>query len=145
MPEFYPTRPFTEKERARFWSKVQKSDGCWLWTGSTKGKGYGSFHTGPKFLLAHRVAWEMTHGAIPNNLQIDHLCRNHACVNPEHMELVDSRTNTLRGTGITARMASKTHCPQGHLMPTDPVERRRGCPICRRDVYPKWRRARDAE
>ena len=82
----------------RFWSKVNKSDSCWEWTGLTVGNGYGRFwdaNTG-RMALAHRLAYEMVRGAIPPGLHIDHLCRNRKCVNPEHLEAVTQRVNNMR-------------------------------------------------
>lgn len=58
--------------------------------------------------MAHRIAWELTNGEIPKGLQIDHLCMNKPCVNPEHMELVTNRENKLRWA------AQLTKCPKGH-------------------------------
>lgn len=87
--------------------------GCWLWTGSISSGGYGRhWDNGPKY--AHRISWEMINGAIPAEMTIDHLCRNRACVNPEHMEVVPMMVNTLRGSGPTAANAKKTHCSHGH-------------------------------
>jgi HNH endonuclease len=63
---------------------------------------------------AHRVAYEMWFGPIPDGLVIDHLCRNRACVNPAHMEPVTHRENLLRGTGASARQAAKKTCIRGH-------------------------------
>ena len=93
-------------------------DGCWLWTGSKNNAGYG--HMGirvdgrRKIIPVHRVAYEHFVGPIPEGLQIDHLCRVRACFNPEHLEPVSSRINTLRGTSGAAVNAAKTHCDRGH-------------------------------
>jgi len=103
----------------RFWSKVNKHGPipqhkpelgpCWLWTGAMDGKDYGHIWANGKLQPSHRIAWEMAHGPIPDGLQPDHLCRNHACVNVAHLELVTSKENTLRGDGPTARRANQTH------------------------------------
>lgn len=70
----------------RFWEKVSKSsDGCWLWTGATNGKGYGRFGVGGKNKFAHRVAYEMSRGAIPLGMIVMHRCDTPACVNPNHL------------------------------------------------------------
>lgn len=97
----------------RFWEKVNKLDGCWEWT-AFKNDGYGVFKVGGVIQLAHRVAYELVIGKIPEGMIIDHLCRNRGCVNPAHMEVVNNRTNVLRGVSIVAKNALATHCPQGH-------------------------------
>jgi HNH endonuclease len=121
----------------RFWSKVQRSEsGCWEWT-AAKTVGYGRFADKGRTLLAHRVAYELLIGPIPEGLQIDHLCRNPSCVNPAHLEPVTSRENLLRGVGEPARNAAKTHCPQGHEYSPENTYAYRGmrmCVECRRIV-----------
>ena len=99
----------------RFASKVRKTRSCWLWT-AHKVHGYGYIWKDGKMLRAHRLAYELARGPIPAGRTIDHLCRNKACVNPTHLEVVSFRTNTLRGVGPTARNARKTHCKRGHLL-----------------------------
>jgi len=130
----------------RFWAKVDKSldgIGCWVWTGApTSGRncGYGRFSIGGRadnrMVSAHRFAYELLVGIIPDGLTIDHLCRNRLCVNPAHLEAVDNRTNILRGTGSAAQRAKVTHCVRGHLFDMfntyiDP-EGHRVCRHCRR-------------
>lgn len=84
----------------RFMEKVspEPNSGCWLWLGSEWGKGYGSFviERG-KGCQAHRAAYELFVGPIPEGLQLDHKCRVHICVNPDHLEPVTQRENTIRG------------------------------------------------
>lgn len=69
--------------------------------------------------MAHRFAYELIRGKIPEGLDIDHLCRNRQCVNPEHMEPVTPRENTIRGDTIPAHNLKKTHCPKGHPLSGD--------------------------
>lgn len=99
--------------REKFWERVPVGPGCWEWAGSVSATGYGKFYVdGPR--LAHRVAYELTRGPIPDGLQIDHLCRNRRCVNPAHLEAVTQRVNILRGEGPCAKHARKTQCINGH-------------------------------
>lgn len=104
----------------RFWSKVRiLDDGCWLWTAallkaSASGSGgYGLFDD-EKTMLAHIWVYRATIGPVPVGKQLDHLCRNRACVNPLHLEPVTCRQNILRGEGLAAVNAKKTHCIHGH-------------------------------
>lgn len=84
--------------------------GCWEWTGTRNKKGYGKY----AHHLAHRLVYEEEVGPIPAGLELDHLCRSPACVNPAHLEPVSHRENLLRGDTIAARNAAKTHCVRGH-------------------------------
>ena len=98
----------------RFWKFVEVGD-CWTWTGGTT-NGYGRFSPSkdaPQY-GAHRWAWEHLVGPISDGMQIDHLCRNTLCVNPDHLEVVPPRVNILRAYGLARANSEKTHCPQGH-------------------------------
>jgi len=118
----------------RFFSKVREVDsGCWEWTGwVTSNDGYGMFWNEGRNAPAHRWAYTFMVSDIPDELVIDHRCRNHACVNPSHLEPVTQRVNVHRAVG---HPASRTHCPQGHLYDAentyvDPRGKRR-CRTCR--------------
>lgn len=96
--------------------KVDPNTGCWLWAAFTDPKGYGIFKLSRqrKNAYAHRFSYEHLIGSIPKGLQLDHLCRVRRCVNPDHLEPVTSRENTLRGETIPAYFASRDSCIKGH-------------------------------
>ncbi len=99
----------------RFLAKIIIAEvGCWEWTANLYWNGYGEFWDGNKYIRAHRFSYEWFKGEIPDGLQLDHLCRNRACVNPDHLEVVTSRDNILRGIGFAVKNASATHCSHGH-------------------------------
>lgn len=131
---------------ARFYAKIEFADsGCWLWRGAvTKNSGYGQFSvcfSRPRHVVhngAHRLAFLLWKGPIPEGLAIDHLCRVRNCVNPEHLEAVTPRENTLRGNTPAAANAHKTHCKRGHPLTTNNLDpwflrrRLRACIECKR-------------
>jgi hypothetical protein len=111
----------------RFWAKVERSDGCWLWTAALDGGGYGVFKVRGILTRAHRHAYEVTVGPIPEGLELDHRChsddlscisweecRHRRCVNPSHLEPVTHQVNNNRGRGPSAISSRKTHCVRGH-------------------------------
>ena len=101
-------------EIERFWAKVKVVEsGCWEWQGHLN-RGYGRLRGDKKDILAHRYAYQLIKGSIPEDLTLDHLCRNRSCVNPDHLEIVTMRENILRGDSFSAKHARKTHCPEGH-------------------------------
>jgi hypothetical protein len=119
----------------RFWGMFEEDPDthCWQWNGSLVQSGYGR-HGGTS---AHRYAYELLVGPIPEGLHIDHLCRNRGCVNPGHMETVTIAENVLRGEGVTARQRRQTHCKRGHPLSGDNLrvtpDGHRVCRACQRD------------
>lgn len=123
---------------SHFWSKVDKTETCWLWTG-TRTNGYGRFgnsrsahRDGYSTALAYRIAWEDINGPVPDGLELDHECNNTACVNPAHLAPVTHQENMRR------HFARRATCPNGHEISGNRVphyESEGGdrCLICRRD------------
>lgn len=114
-------------------------NGCWNWHRARDKDGYGFYGTRIKgksySWRAHRLTYERAKGPIPLGFQIDHLCRNHACCNPDHLEAVTPRENQLRGFSVSGLSARKTHCDEGHPLSganlyADP-RGWRGCRACR--------------
>jgi len=96
---------------------VVQENGCWEWTGSTKGKGgYGQIVVGGRTYWAHRWMWERLRGPIPFGFQIDHLCRNPRCIRVEHLELVTGLENLRRGRSVSATTARTGVCQRGHRL-----------------------------
>lgn len=135
--------PGGDRGAQRFWSKVNvgKPNDCWTWKASTTTGGYGQFLVEGRLVHAHRVAYTLTVGPIPEGLELDHLCRNRRCVNPTHLEPVTRQENIRRGEGLAGINARKTHCPRGHALSGDnlykyqPKDRpgpRRRCKVCHR-------------
>ena len=98
----------------RFWSKVEKTESCWLWKGRLDHKGYGQFDLPDTTISAHRYSWQHLRGPVPDGLQLDHLCRIRKCVNPDHLEPVTARENIFRGVGLAVKHSKQTHCHKGH-------------------------------
>jgi hypothetical protein len=124
-------------------ARIVVGDDCWEWAGAHNRDGYGTAYKDGRPQGAHRVIYELLVGPIPDGLQIDHLCRNRGCVNPAHMEPVTKKVNLLRGEGVGARFARKTHCANGH--PFDAENTRitpagyRVCRTCHRNRERGWR------
>jgi hypothetical protein len=87
-----PVRNSSASDSERFWSKVDKSGDCWLWTGASN-RGYGAFRLDGAARLAHRVAYVWANGPVPTAAEVDHTCFNKACVNPEHLRLLSHSQN----------------------------------------------------
>lgn len=98
----------------RFWENVipEPNSGCWLWVGYNQPLGYGRFRVKGRKTLAHRFSYELHLGCIPNGMVLDHLCRNPSCVNPEHLEPVTQKSNSLRG--LRNQFFLNDYCANGH-------------------------------
>lgn len=134
----------------RFWAKVDKRpDGCWMWTASVKEHGYGAFGIRAGLIRnAHAIAYELMKGPVPKGLELDHLCRNRACVNPDHLEAVTHVVNVRRGDAIASnhrRALARTQCAKGHPyiesnLYVNPQGRRK-CRTCRKLLADKYKQA----
>lgn len=115
----------------------EPNSGCWIWIGANySATGYGQITANNKWLLVHRVVYQLLKGTIPPDLEIDHLCRNRLCCNPEHLEAVTSKINALRGVSPWAQNARKEFCKRGHLLTEENTyaskrtKGKRACIIC---------------
>lgn len=122
----------------RFWSKVNKTESCWLWNAKIEYGGYGIFWFNKKNVKAHRFSYEFIKGKIPIGLTIDHLCRIRHCVNPNHLEPVSLKENVFRSENFVAKNVKKTHCDRGHAFtPENTIlsirsgNRKRTCRTCK--------------
>lgn len=85
-------KPLSHADAERFWSKVAKTDTCWIWS-KVKLNGYGYISLQGKEYCAHRVSYEMSKGEIPRGVEIDHTCHNRACINPDHLRTATKKQN----------------------------------------------------
>jgi len=144
------TSRIRQPESDRFWRYVEKaSDNCWYWRGAIGKNGYGRFSRNP-IHLAHRWAYEAVIGAIPDGLQLDHLCRHRDCVNPAHLEPVTNRQNWERGASPSAVAYRTNRCNRGHeFTPENTIyfyrgaeNPTRGCRLCDATLPSNRRRRR---
>ena len=123
----------------RFLNTIDETNNCWLWKkGKSIGK-YGLFHAYKTTFYAHRYSYELFKGEIPEGYEVDHLCRNTSCVNPDHLEAVTRRENIDRSDWASAINSRKTHCPKGHELKGDNLDNYqkrlgyRKCRICKNE------------
>jgi hypothetical protein len=122
-----------------FTDKIATDIDCILWVGATNSRGYGCFAIDGVSHLAHRLAYEDAHGAIPEGMTIDHLCRVKQCVNTAHMEVVTVAENTRRRFRVAGGLRVGSTCRHGHVInaESDLYVRTRGttdCRECRREA-----------
>jgi hypothetical protein len=146
----------TRRHVRRFLSHVRASrkysyqgTPCWIWTAGKSSTGYGAFKVAGKQWSAPRWIATVAYGDLGKN-QPDHLCRRRSCVNLEHLEVVTKKENILRGMGVAAINARKTHCLQGHLLTSTnckSYELKKGerrCKLCAAQSCKAWRLKREA-
>jgi hypothetical protein len=144
-----PGPPRTSWSVEYFWERVQKTDSCWIWTRSINGNGYGSLRFRSQPTFAHRVAYQLEVGPIPDGFEVDHRCHDpkvckvpakecphRRCCNPAHLEPVPASVNRKRGNSKRTHNSSKKRCPQGHRYDEKNTyispNGGRQCRICRR-------------
>ena len=124
------------KERLDQWSIPEPNSGCVLWLGAARPNGYCQMKINGRMHYVHRVSYELTKGPILKGLTLDHLCRVRSCLNPNHLEPVSSKENTLRGHSIMVTRAAQTHCINGHPFTGEhlyiPPDGGRSCRTCKR-------------
>ena len=143
-------RKYTKVDVAeRFWAKVDRDqpDECWSWKAGKFSDGYGAFYLEGRTTKAHRVSYELSKGSVPEGLHLDHLCRNKACVNPDHLDPVTCGENLRRGDGFNGHQSRQTHCKRGHpLSGANLIQYKDGhrrCRTCERGKYLRQRYGED--
>lgn len=124
--------------------RMQRSGGCWNWLRLFQSSGYGRIKISGRTFVAHRAVYEALVGPVAQTLQLDHLCRNRRCVNPDHLEPVTPQVNQLRSPlSPSAINARKTHCAKGHVLSGSNVRiRSNGSRRCQTCEYARQKRLR---
>ena len=126
------------QDRILLHSMPEPNTGCWLWLGDSVKGGYGRVFDGKRKVLSHRMSYEVFVSPIPDGLTIDHKCKVTCCCNPNHLEPVTMKENTMRGNSFSKVNALKTHCQNGHEYTNENTylykkNKRRECVICMKE------------
>lgn len=120
-----------------------------MWQGALDSNGYSSFRDGSKVVGGHVWSYRKWVGEIPHGMEVDHVCENRRCVNPDHLRLVGRGTNTVRNSGPTAKNFQKTHCDNGHPLEGDNLlidsRNYRVCKECQRARQRRYRARQQAD
>ena len=135
---------YDEKIKGKIISNIKVIDNCWVWQGTIINTGYGQISYHNKHYSVHRLSYILYIGEIPEKLELDHLCRNRKCCNPDHLEPVTRKENIRRSP---LHNKNKTHCPQGHEYTHDNTyftksRNNRRCKICKKSSNNKGHKLR---
>jgi hypothetical protein len=123
---------------------IDAASGCWTYTGSERSQGYGLFLYEGNRVSAHRAAYMILVGAIPDSGVVHHLCRNRRCCNPAHLQLTTPSEHPLLDPTIVQKNKEKTHCIRGHEFTPENTyvfSEGRACRECRRlEKAARWDR-----
>lgn len=120
--------------------QTEHSNQCWLWPYAKYYDGYGQVVINRKTHRVYKVAFELRYGKVPDGLQLDHLCRERSCWNPDHLEVVTQQENIKRGQ-VGLRHSSKEYCPKGHPYNEENTyhyKNGRYCRECGRENCRRW-------
>jgi hypothetical protein len=128
----------------RLQERIRVTDnGCWEWLLCKNRDGYGRWVVDGREWKAHRLAYTLYRGEIADGLEIDHLCRNRCCCNPDHLEVVTHTVNIRRGESLPAKNRRKDRCVRGHEFTAENTavdsQGWRSCLTCRREARAQWK------